>query len=492
MSFITIVLAVNIAYLLVCLVVGMRAGRGTSDTAVGFVAGDRALGPVVMYFITGATIFSAFAFLGAPGWAYSQGVAALYILAYGSLGFVPFYFLGPRAARVGKAYGFVTQAELVAHRFRSPSLAGAMVLVSVAAFLPYIALQVKGAGLIVESITRGFVPEWLGGAIVYTVVLAYVLKSGVLGVGWTNTLQGILMIVLAWFMGLYLPWKLHGGVGEMFRAIAAERPELLQPPGLSKAGVPWTWGAYSTAILVSAIGFSFWPHLFMKAFTARDERTLRRTVVLYPTFQIFLVPMFLLGFSAVLYVDDVKTANQVLPHLLMSLEISPLLVGLFCAGALAASMSTGDALIHGLSSIVVRDGCKTALGQELDPQRERAWIRVGVVVVSIAGYVIAVISQESLVDLLLNYAYGPVVQLAPVVVAALCWRRATAKGALVGLTVGVVLCLWFLRWPEHKPWAIHAGAYGLAANVLLLVLVSLATRRGDDEEFLAIAGGRAA
>ena len=90
------------------------------------MAGDRTLGLVLMYFITGATIFSAFAFLGGPGWAYSRGAASFYILAYGVLGFIPFYFLGPRAARVGRRYGFVTQAEMVAARFKMPGIAGVM------------------------------------------------------------------------------------------------------------------------------------------------------------------------------------------------------------------------------------------------------------------------------------------------------------------------------------------------------------------------------
>ena len=94
-----IVVGVSAVYLAVCLVLGLWPGRKVSDTAEGYVAGDRALGLLLMYFITGATIFSAFAFLGAPGWAYSRGVAVLYILSFGALGFMPFYFLGSRAAR---------------------------------------------------------------------------------------------------------------------------------------------------------------------------------------------------------------------------------------------------------------------------------------------------------------------------------------------------------------------------------------------------------
>ena len=66
------------AYLALSLFVGWRAARTASDSATGFVAGDRSMGPVLMYFVTGATIFSAFAFLGAPGRAYSTGAAAFH------------------------------------------------------------------------------------------------------------------------------------------------------------------------------------------------------------------------------------------------------------------------------------------------------------------------------------------------------------------------------------------------------------------------------
>ena len=31
-----------------------------------------------------------------------------------------------------------------------------------------------------------------------------------MGVGWTNTFQGIFMLSIAWFLGLYLPKELHG------------------------------------------------------------------------------------------------------------------------------------------------------------------------------------------------------------------------------------------------------------------------------------------
>jgi SSS family solute:Na+ symporter len=483
------VLAVSALYLAACLVLGTLAGRKASGTAEGYVAGDRTLGLLLMYFITGATIFSAFAFLGAPGFAYSKGAAAFYILAYGSLGFVPFYFLGPRAARLGRRYGFLTQAEMVAARYDLPSIAGLMALISVVAFVPYLALQIKGAGTVLTVVTGGAVSEPVGGAIVYGIVLLYVLRSGVLGVGWTNTFQGIFMMLLAWVLGLYLPARLYGGVGEMFSRIASERPEMLLAPGLAPSGGPWGWGEYSSAVLVSMIGFSVWPHLFMKAFTARDERTLKRTVVLYPTFQIFLVPLFLIGFAGILFHSPPAEADQVLPHMLMNMEIPALWVGLFCAGGLAASMSSGDAMAHASASIAVRDGLVNALGLRLDPARQRFFIRVALVVVLLASYFVAVFYRDHLVYLLLG-AYGPIVQFAPVVVATLYWRRATGAGVLAGLVAGAAVNLVFFLQPDWRPLALHAGLYGLVANGVILVLVSTLSARSlpeSEARFLAAA-----
>ncbi len=485
------VLAIVLAYLALSLVVGLWPGRRASATAEGYVAGDRSLGLLLMYFITGATIFSAFAFLGGPGWAYSRGAAAFYILGYGVLGFIPFYFVGPRAARLGRRYGFLTQAEMVAARFDSRAMALAMAAVSVVALVPYLALQIKGAGYVLDTVTRGAIPEAAGGAIVYGVVLVYVLRSGVLGVGWTNALQGMLMMGLAWGLGLYLPHRLYGGVGEMFRRIAETRPELLQPPGLAAGGEVWGWGEYSTAVLVSAVGFSFWPHLFMKVFTARDDATLRRTVVLYPTFQIFLVPLFLIGFCGVLFDPPPERPDQVLPHMLMHMDLPAVLVGLFCAGALAASMSTGDAMVHAAAAIAIRDGWARGLGAAVDPASERRLIRWAVVAVMAASYLVAVLYQGSLVLLLLS-AYGAIVQFAPAVLAALYWKRAHGRAVLAGMIAGSAATLLLTARPELRPWPLHPGAYGLALNVgvLLLGRAKAAEPRREVSEFLRVAAGR--
>mgnify|MGYP006278853189 FL=1 len=470
-----VILLVCGLYLALTLGMGLWSMRTVSSSVAGYVAGDRALGTVVLYFVLGASVFSSFAFLGAPGWAYSRGAAAFYIIAYGVVGMVPFYFMGPRARRVGARFGFVTQAEMLAHRYRSRFLSVLLALLSIAVFIPYLTLQMKGAGFILETISNGFVPQWAGALVAYGVVLVYVFTSGVMGIGWTNTFQGIFMLTVAWFLGLYLPNTLYGGIQPMFEQIAASNDgAMLEAPGLAADGSPWTWAGFSSAVLVSAIGFSMWPHLFMKAFTAKSERTLKRTVVLYPTFQLFLVPILLIGFAGVLAFPGVAPADTIVPHILTQIDLPAVVVGLVCAGALAASMSSGDAILHAAASIGLRDGVRPLLTASMSDVQQRRWIRLLVVVISAVAYYFAVFSDVGIVALLLG-AYGGVAQIFPLMVAAFYWPRATGTGALAGLSVGILVNTLCLVAPALKPWPVHEGLYGLAANVVVFVGVSLAT-----------------
>lgn len=472
-------------YLGLTLTIGLLAGRKQTDSVAGYVAADRSFGLLVMYFVTGASVFSAFAFLGGPGWAYSRGAAAFYILAYGALGMAPFYWMGPKIAGLGRRRGYVTQAQLITGRFPSKGLSALIAVLSLIAFVPYVTIQMRGAGIVIEAVTDGHVPLWLGALVAYGIVIAYVLAAGAMAVGWTNTFQGIFMVVIAWTLGLYLPHRLYGGIGEMFTQIAAARPELLVPPGLDAAGDPWSWGAFTTFILVSAVGLMMWPHLFMKAFTAKDDDTLRRTVILFPTFQLFLIPVFLIGFAGVLFTGAPPSADFILPFMILETGLPALVVGLFCAGALSASMSTGDALLHASASVVVEDGIMQFV--KLDERTQRRMMQAFVLLTGGIAYYFALDAESSLVQLLAS-AYGIISQFAPPVVAALYWRRATTQGAVAGLVVGALTAFFFWRNPELKPFDMHEGVIALLVHVPVLIGVSLATPAQSDDHVEGFVG----
>ena len=85
-----------------------------------------------------------------------------------------------------------------------------LAIISLIAFLPYLTLQMQGAGYVFSVVTEGRIPTWGGAAIAYIVVLLYVFQSGVMAVAWTHTLQGVLMLTLRIFM-VYFSSFLMGG-----------------------------------------------------------------------------------------------------------------------------------------------------------------------------------------------------------------------------------------------------------------------------------------
>ena len=302
-----------------------------------------------------------------------------------------------------------------------------------------------------------------------------------------NGIERCRVPVLAWGLGLYLPYRLYGGVGEMFRQIAAARPELLVAPGLASTGEIWTWGEYSAAVLVSIFGFSVWPHLFMKAFTAKDDTTIRRTVVLFPTFQLFLIPVFIIGFAGVLFPEAPPESDFILPFMILRSELPALVVGLFCAGALSASMSTGDALLHAGASVAVEDG--VGKFKALTDRQQRLLMRGLVVGMGAVAYFFALYEGVSLVVLLLS-SYGIIAQFTPPLVAALYWKRATTPAVTAGLVAGSAVTLFFFFNGHLRPWDLHEGILGLLVHLPVLIGVTYLTRDPDPrsaEAFLAAA-----
>ena len=350
------------------------------------------------------------------------------------------------------------------------------------AFLPYMVIQLKGAGVVMSAVT-GWSPV-VGATVVYAVVTTYVIIGGVRGVGWTNVLQGIAMLVVVWGLGLWIPERLYGGVGAMFDRVATERPQWLTLPGPGRT-TPWQ---YSAEILVSILGFSMWPQVFMKCFTARSARLVQLSAVLYPTFLFFLVPLVFIGYAAVL---EGGPANDGV--LLWMLERPGLgeASGAFAFVAfaiLAASMSTGDALLHAGGSILVRDVVVGGMGRELDERSQTRMMRgVVLILAATAIVVLQTAGGTSVVDLLL-LAYAVPIQFLPLTLAGLYWRRANRVGATWGLSLGLgtVALLFGLKqlapsvYTLLNPADLQIGVLGGAVNLIALVVGSLLTAPMND------------
>ncbi len=458
-------------YLVLAFIIGVLAGRGRSFFSLSeYAVGDRSFNFFIMWFLMGGTIFSAFAFLGGPGWAFSKGAASFYILVYCTLGLMPWYVIGPKVSKIGKKNNYITMGDFLGDRFQSKILTILVGFVAILAFIPYLTLQIKGMAYIFNVLTYGNIPYWLGALFSFGIVVLYVATSGVRGAAWSDVFQAILMLTIAWILGMYFVNTLHNGIGEMFTKISQGNKDFLV---IGKEYSLMSEARYSSNIIISMIGFVMWPHLFTKSFTTTEKR-IKATVAVYPIFALFLIPVLLIGFSGIGVVPETELdrPGQILPYLITNhLTNSGILYGIVGAGALAAAMSSSDAITHGASVSFGRDICK-AIFPKINENLELWIMRIAVFLIGFTAYFIAIFGSDGLIQLLLG-AYGPIAQLAPGVYSALFYKKANAKSIILGLIGGVSVTLYYQYFSNSSIYDIHPGLIGIVVNIALVFLGSM-------------------
>ena len=468
------------AYLVLAFIIGIMAGRGRSFFSLSeYAVGDRSFNLFIMWFLMGGTIFSAFAFLGGPGWAFSKGAASFYILVYCTLGLMPWYVIGPKISKLGKKNNYITMGDFLGDRFQSRLLTILVGVVAILAFIPYLTLQIKGMAYIFNVLTYGNIPIWLGALFSFGIVVIYVATSGVRGAAWSDVFQAILMLTIAWVLGLYFVNSLHDGIGDMFGKIVQQNPDFL---AIGKENSLMSEARYSSNIIISMIGFVMWPHLFTKSFTTTEKR-IKTTVAVYPIFALFLIPVLFIGFSGIGIVADTELENsgQILPYLITNhLTDSGLLYGVVGAGALAAAMSSSDAITHGASVSFGRDICK-AVNPKITESTELWIMRAAVFGVGFISYFIAIFGSDGLIQLLLG-AYGPIAQLAPGVYAALFYKKANKNSIILGLIGGVIVTLYYQYFSESSIYDLHPGLLGISVNIIVVIIGSMFFKQSKYEK----------
>src|ERR1700759_4957297 len=104
-------------------------------------------------------------------------------------------------------------------KYDSQALGVLVALVDIVALIPYLVLQFKGLGIIVEVAGYGAISSTLAIWIGAVIVAAYVMVSGVHGSAWTAVVKDIMILAIVVFLGIYLPYHYYGGLGSMFAAI---------------------------------------------------------------------------------------------------------------------------------------------------------------------------------------------------------------------------------------------------------------------------------
>ncbi|MFB6354508.1 MAG: sodium:solute symporter [Halobacteriales archaeon] len=479
-------LGIVVAYLGVALAVGLLAYRYAERSAEDFYLASRTLGTVVLLFTTFATLLSAFTFFGGPNLAFAAGPEWILVMGLmdGVLFAVLWYAMGYKQWLIGRREGYVTLGEMLGDRFGSPRLRVLVAGISLFWLLPYVTLQQKGAGQAVAGLTEGAVPYWVGALGITLFMIAYVAVSGMRGVAWTDTLQGVFMLVLVWGA---LAWVLAavGGPTAATRALAEAEPEFLALGG----GLYSVQFVLGTAVYI-AFGVTMFPQINQRFFVARSRAVLRRMLPLWPLLVLLLfVPAFMLGAWAAGLGVAVPEGGNVVPALLTAYTPG-WFAALVIAGALAAMMSSSDSMLLSGSSYLTRDVYRPLLGE---PDREALLGRAAVVAFALAGFLLSLWTPGTIVEIG-NTAFGGYAQLALPVLVALYWPRTTRAGMVAGVLGGQAFYLgnlaavvagvadsmagmgaaYYLGW--------HPALPGMLVSLLLVVGVSAATSPAGAED----------
>ena len=527
--------AFALAYWAFCIYWGIVSGRMAGSASDYFLA-DRRLPPWL--FVLGGTVtsFTGWTFLGNPAVIFRDGFqfAELSLCAV-AIPLAGVLFL-KRQWLIGRRFGFVTPGEMFADYFQSEPIRLLLLLVTLVFSIPFIGMQLRASGALLQLVSDGAIDGDLAMWLFTAVLFLYVCFGGLRAVAYVAGLQALLFAAGIAILGLVAYGKL-GGFGAFSGALAklgatdigtwgttaAGYNSYLEIPGVIQftngLGKTTPVGGVWTATLIMTYSFALMgiqatPVFTMWAFGSRSPNGFAPqqvwasaaavgVILIFSSAALGLGALFL-GASPAVAGAGLGLANW-LPQLQGGLQQdivaqyivaiaahAPWFGALLALCALAAVQAITAAYANAAATMLSRDLYQTYLNPAADDQLQKFYGRLAVGLMLLAALLIATYAptaQSKLGALALGFGF----QLWPAL-AALCWFPwLTRQGIMLGLVAGLIaviftepfgnsLAAFFgiaLPWGRW-PWTIHSAGWGMAANLVVCVIVSALTQRHDE------------
>ena len=462
-------LIIIFATIILSSLVGIFAGRRVKMNLENWTVAGRQFGIIIIWLLMAGEIYTTFTFLGASGWAYSKGAPTFYILIYGALAYTLSFFILPALWRVGKRYGLHTQPDFFIKRYESRFLGVVVALIGVFSIIPYLQLQLAGLGLIVEVSSNGAVSSRVAIGISFILSCAFVYTSGLKGAAWVAIIKDILMILAVFIVGIGVPYIYFGGFGKMFRALIEQKPNYLVFPGAApQMDVLWVM----STVLLTGLGFYMWPHVFGSAFSAKSDKIIKRNAVIMPFYQIPILLIFMVGFTALLVIPGLKNGDMAFLALVNKTYPSWFMGFVGAAGAVTA-MVPSAILVLFASTLLAKNVYQTGFNPRASEGKVMALSRFMVLVIMTFALFFAIFLPNELVPLLI-FGYDGVCQFFPGVVFGLFWKRVSKIGVICGMIAGIAAVVILICLGRDPFLGMNAGFVGLVVNCIITVTISLA------------------
>jgi solute:Na+ symporter, SSS family len=273
-----------------------RWRRGDLDLLHEWGLGGRRFGTVIVWFLVGGDLYTAYTFIAVPALAFGAGAIAFFAVPYTIVIYPVLFLVFPRLWYVCHKRGYITAADFVKGRYGNRWLALAITVTGIVATMPYIALQLVGIQVVIGALGisgTGLMAD-LPLLIAFAVLAAFTYSSGLRAPASIAVVKDILIYITAFAAVIIIPMQL-GGFAKIFAAVPAQNV-ILATPGPNTTGA---YSAYATLALGSALALFLYPHSLTAILSASSGRAIRRNAAMLPGYTFMLGLLALIGFFAV-------------------------------------------------------------------------------------------------------------------------------------------------------------------------------------------------
>lgn len=456
---------VLVLYLGIMAFIGWYAGHKTKNIGDFFVLSGKA-GVVVSGIAYFSTQFSMGTFLGTPGTIYGVGYAGMAISVPGAVFcmILPALLIGRKLITLGHKYGFLTMADYLTDRYHSKNMSGVLGVMMLFFLVPMMGAQIIGAGVIVHVFTG--LPEWVGVVGMGIIVILYCMTGGMKGAMMTDVIQGSLMIATA-VVTFIVSVVMGGGFSNINHTLQSMNEAYLTFPG-ANGYMPWTY--YISNIVLWSFFTMGQPHLFTKFFAMKDHKTMFKAILLGTAGMFFSATLIeWAGVNGIASIQNIEKADQIIPMILQR-GMNPFLASIFIAGIVAAGMSTIDGILVTTTGAVTRDIYQKIINKNATDEAVMSLSKVVTVIIGIVVICFGVFQPGSIFEINLFAFSGMAIFVVPILFG-IYWKKATAKGAIASVIVGIISLLLFTLNPSVK--ALAMGFHALFPTTIIASIVMI-------------------
>ena len=443
---------------------------------------------LVMTYI--ASCMSVWVFFAGPGAYYRYGLGYFFSeMCIFSMFPIICYFTMTKVWIVNQQKHFTTPADFFFCRYQSKTLTVIIDLVYIVCAVPFISAVLVAGGRAAEVATGGAVPASTFTLACGIIMTVFVMLGGVKSTAFADAVQGWFFILALWAI-IFATLKIvfNGSIFEAFQAVRASTPEWFSYPG--PIGV-CTYPSRVSYPLACAFGFTLLlPQVFVRSgYYSAGLKDQRQMAFLAPFLQIIVWGgTMLIGLVALAAMPDLTSSETelVIPYMCNIIAgthglLAQVLMVVFLIGVLAVGLSTANALLMVIASIIYKD-LLLDIGKCKFKASETHVVRVVILVFGAVTVFVSLMNWEYVYNLMI-FADSLVEALFPALVFGIYWKKASRTGAIVSVTAGaVIICLTFFVWGLGYVWY---GTIGLAVSLVLMWAVSLFTQDNpqDSQDF---------